>query len=96
VRIANPGSAPNTNVRVEVCLAPGLLPRSAQGPGPFHIDGQNVVFDGLPTLVPQGQAVFRIAAIGQAAGDQRVRVNVSSDQVHTPASRETGTHVYRD
>jgi hypothetical protein len=96
VRVANPGSGPNTNVRVEMAFAPGLLPRSAQGPSSFRVDGQNVVFEGLPLLAAQGQTVYRVLAVGQSPGDQRIRVGVTSDQVRTPATRETGTRVYRD
>ena len=96
VRVGNPGSSANTNVRVELAFGPGLVPRSAQGPSPFRLDGQNVIFDGTPTLVAQGQAIYRVVAAGQAPGDQRVRATVTSDQVRVPATRETGTRVYRD
>jgi uncharacterized repeat protein (TIGR01451 family) len=96
VRVANPGSSGNSNVRVEVSLTPGLLPRNAEGPSPFQIKGQTVVFEKLPLLVPQGQAIYRIVVTGAAPGDQRVRVSVATDQVRAPATRETGTRVYRD
>jgi uncharacterized repeat protein (TIGR01451 family) len=96
VVLANPGSSPNTNVRVEMALAPGLVPRTAQGPIPFRIDGQSVIFEGLQMLVPQGHAIYRVTAQGQSPGDRRVRVSVTSDQVRTPATQESGTRVYRD
>jgi len=96
VRIANPGSGPNTGVRLEMTFAPGIMPRNAAGPSPFRVEGQTVIFDNLSVLVPQGQAVYRVAAVGQAPGDCRVRVSVTSDQVRTPAMRENNTRVYRD
>jgi hypothetical protein len=96
VRVANPGSSGDTNVRVEMRLTPGLLPRNAEGPSPFQIKGQTVVFEKLPLLVPQGQAIYRIWVTGEAPGDQRVRVSVTTDQVRAAATRETGTRVYRD
>jgi uncharacterized repeat protein (TIGR01451 family) len=96
VRVANPGSGANTNVRVEVGLTPGLLPRNAQGPSPFRIEGQTVIFENLALLVPQGQAVYRIVVAGASPGDRRVRVSVTTDQVRAPATRESGTRVYRD
>jgi hypothetical protein len=96
VRVANPGSGPNTNVRLEVSLSPGLLPRNAKGPTPFRIDSQTVVFEGLSPLAPQGQVVYHILAVGQSPGDSRVRATVTSDQVRTPVVRETPTRVYRD
>lgn len=96
VRIGNPGSGSNTNVRVEMTFAPGILPRNGTGPSPFRIEGQTIVFDSLSVLTPQGQAVFRVYAIGQSPGNRRVSVSVTSDQVRTPATRENSTRVYRD
>jgi uncharacterized repeat protein (TIGR01451 family) len=96
VRVGNPGSGANTNVRVEMSLTPGLLPRNAQGPSPFRIEGQTVIFDSLPLLVPQGQAVYQVRVAGESPGDRRVRVSVTTDQVRAPATRESGTRVYRD
>ncbi len=55
-----------------------------------------MIFEGLSTLVAQGQAVYRVSAVGQVPGDARVRASVTSDQVRTPAVREMGTRVYRD
>jgi hypothetical protein len=96
IRIANPGGAANTNVRVELAFTPGVVPRSAQGPSAFRIDGQTVIFEAVPTLAAQGQTVYRVVAMGQTAGDQRMRAAVVSDQVRIPVTREKGTKVYRD
>jgi hypothetical protein len=96
IRISNPGSNPNSNVRVEVSLGEGLHPRNAEGPTPFRIDGQVVVFEGLSPLASQGQVVYRVLAVAQTPGDCRVRASVTSDQVRTPVARECGTRVYRD
>jgi hypothetical protein len=96
VRVANPGSGANTNVRVELSLTPGLLPRNAQGPSPFRIDGQKVIFENLALLMPQGQAIYRVVVVGESPGDRRVGVSVTTDQVRAPATRESGTRVYRD
>jgi uncharacterized repeat protein (TIGR01451 family) len=96
VRLANTGSGGVTGVKVQVDLADGLVPRNAQGPVRHRIDGQTVTFEGLPALDSQGQAVYRILALGQTAGDRRVRVSVASEQAPTPLVREKRTHVYRD
>jgi hypothetical protein len=55
-----------------------------------------VIFESLQMLAPQGQTSFRVAALGQLIGDQRVRATVASDQVRSPATREQGVRVYRD
>jgi hypothetical protein len=96
VRLANTGTAPNTNVRVEFAFTGGLVPRNAQGPTAFRIDGQRVIFEALSPLSSQGQTLYRVLVAGQAPSDARVHASVSSDQVPTPVTREAGTRVYRD
>jgi hypothetical protein len=55
-----------------------------------------VIFASLPKLKPQGQAVYYVTALAQAAGDRRFRAQVVSDQDMMPLVREEQTFVYRD
>lgn len=96
VRVTNPGSGPCTTVRVALEFTPGLVPRNAQGPTAFHIEGQRVIFDALSPLASQGQTLYRVLVVGQSVGDARARASVVSDQVTTPVMREAATRVYRD
>ncbi len=96
VQVQNPGSLTASQVRLQVQFTPGLTPRSAEASARHTIDRQNVLFEPLDTLGPQGQAIFRVTALSQSVGDQRVRFTVVSDQVRTPIQREISTIVYRD
>ena len=96
IQVANPGTTPSTNVKLQVQFPPGLTPKSAQGNTRYAIHQQTVEFDPLPALGPQGQAIYRVSALAQATGDQRIRFAIISDQLQTPIIREQGTKVYRD
>lgn len=92
--VQNPGTAPTKNVQVQVQFPPGLVPKNAQGISKFALDRQSVVFEPIPTLDPQGQAIYRVSAVAQSPGlDQRVRFSVVSDEIRTPLHREISTVV---
>jgi uncharacterized repeat protein (TIGR01451 family) len=96
VQVLNRGSNADQNVRLQIQFPPGLTPKSAQGPMRHSLDKQTVEFEPLVSVAPQGQAVFRVSAIAQTEGDQRVRFAIVSDQVRNPIQREVSTMVYRD
>ena len=91
--VQNPGSAPAHNVQLQIHLSAGLTAKNAQGNTRFKLDRQTIVFEPIASLEPKGQAVFRVSAIGQSLGDQRVRCAIASDQVRVPIQREVSTRV---
>jgi uncharacterized repeat protein (TIGR01451 family) len=93
IAVQNPGSAPAHNVKMQVQLSPGLTAKSAEGSVRFTLDRQTVLFDAIPVIDAKGQAVFRVSAIGQSLGDQRVRCAIVSDEVRVPIQREASTRV---
>ena len=96
IQVANPGTTPSTNVKLQVQFPPGLTPRNAQGDTRHTVNQQTIVFDPLPALGPQGQAIYRVSALAESEGFQRVRFAIVSAQLQTPIIREQGTKVYRD
>jgi uncharacterized repeat protein (TIGR01451 family) len=94
IQLGNTGGAACHNVRLQVQFAPGLIPRSAEGNTRYSVNGQTVVFEPIPSLAPDGQAVYRVSAHAQSAGDLRVRFAVVSDEAPTPLVREISTKVY--
>jgi hypothetical protein len=60
------------------------------------IQAERVVFAPLPQLAPKADAMFRIHTQGLRAGDQRVRVQLTSDEVQQPITKEVSTRVYAD
>lgn len=96
VRVTNEGSKAATNVQVMAALPPELRPSSAEGATRGAVQGQTVVFEPLAKLAPQAEAVFKIQATGQRTGDYTIRVQVASDDLQTPVTKEEPTRVYAD
>lgn len=95
VHVKNPGSAPATNVQVQVQFPPGIVPKSAQADAKYVLDRLSVVFEPAPSLGPQGELVYRVSAVGQTVGlDQRIRFSVVSGESKTPLTREVSVMVY--
>lgn len=96
IRVVNQGSKSASNVQVAAIMPQGMRPISGQGESRHTIQGERVLFAPLPQLAPKGESVFRIHAQGLRAGDQRVRVQVISDEVQQPITKEVSTRVYAD
>lgn len=96
IRVVNQGSKAATNVQVGAIMPQGMRAISGQGESRHAIQGERVVFAPLAQLAPKAESVFRIQAQGLRAGDQRVRVQVVSDEVRQPITKEVSTRVYAD
>jgi uncharacterized repeat protein (TIGR01451 family) len=96
VRVNNQGSKTATNVRIAALLPAGLQPISGEGPTRASVNGQQVIFEPLARLAPKDQVVFKIQARGLQLGDQRIQVQLSSDERPTPVAKEEITRVYAD
>jgi len=96
VQVQNRGMSADQKVQLQVQFPPGLIPKNAKGPMRHSLDKQTVLFDPVASVGPQGQAIYRVSAIAQAPGDQRVRFAIVSEQVRNPIQREISTMVYRD
>ncbi|ADB15210.1 conserved repeat domain protein [Pirellula staleyi DSM 6068] len=96
VRVTNVGTKAATNVRILATLPPDMRATGGDGPTRATSDGQRVQFEPLARLNPQEEVVFRVTAQGLKAGDQLIRVQVSSDEWQTPVTREESTRVYDD
>jgi hypothetical protein len=60
------------------------------------LNGGRVTFEPLARLNPREQAIFRVQAQGLSAGDQRIQVQLVSDESPTPVTKEESTRVYAD
>lgn len=96
VRVVNQGTKAATNVRVVALLPDELKPSSADGPARYNIDGQRVLFEGLAQLAPKAETTYRVKAKGVGPGDVRVRVQILTDEIRTPITKEESTRVYAD
>ncbi|WP_131282112.1 DUF11 domain-containing protein [Blastopirellula marina] len=96
VRVVNQGSKTATNVRVAAMLPPGMQGVDASGASKGTVSGSDVIFEPLARLQPKAEETFRIKVKGIAAGDQRIKVQISSDEIPQPITKEESTRVYSD
>ena len=96
IRVINQGSKSATNVRVVALLPPQLQAIGADGPARHAIDGQRVLFEPVGQLAPKADMTYTVKAKALAAGDLRLRVQVVTDEIRTPITREESTRVYSE
>jgi uncharacterized repeat protein (TIGR01451 family) len=98
IRVLNQGSKDATNVRVIVALPPGLQPVAAEGPGSLRhaLQSNQIEFEPLPRLPPKVDTAYRVRVQGREAGDHRIRVQLQTDEMQSPVTKEESTRVFSD
>jgi uncharacterized repeat protein (TIGR01451 family) len=96
VRVGNQGTKAATGVRVTATLLGDLEPVDAKGPAAHRIENLSILFEPLANLAPAQESVYRIRVRGRREGDQRVQVQVTSDDSQSPITKEEVTRVYAD
>lgn len=96
IRVINQGSKAATNVQITAFMPNELKFLSAEGATRYRIDGQRIVFDALGTLPAKSETVYRVRAQGMQAGDIRLKVQLVTDDIRTPITKEESTRVYAD
>ncbi|NDC62395.1 MAG: DUF11 domain-containing protein [Planctomycetia bacterium] len=96
VRIGNQGTKAASGVRLTATLLGDLEPVEARGPSAHRTDNLTISFEPLARLSPSEEAVFRIRVRGTREGDQRVQVQLTSDDHPSPITKEEITRVYAD
>jgi uncharacterized repeat protein (TIGR01451 family) len=91
IKVTNTGTGPCTNVAVSAALAEGTSAAGAAGPTTARGQGSQVMFDPLPSLAPKGETTFRIKVKGTQAGDMKLRVQISCDEIKAPTIKEENT-----
>jgi len=96
IRVANEGTKAATNVRVVMSLTPGMRLVSAEGETQHTQQGPSIVFEPLAQLAPKTDTLYRLKVKGLQPGDQRINVEVSTDDLSQPIRREESTRVFGD
>ena len=96
IRVVNQGTKAASNVQVAVALPPGMKLVSAEGETAHATQGANIIFEPLPKLAPKADTVYQLRVQGIQAGDQRVMVQVNTDDLGPPIRREESTRVFGD
>ena len=96
IRVVNQGSKAATNVQVLVTLPAGIEAISASGETRHTVQAGGVVFEPLAQLAPKTDTMYRVQVKGVQPGDQRVTVQVNTDDISQPIRREESTRVFGD
>jgi uncharacterized repeat protein (TIGR01451 family) len=96
IRIVNQGTKAATNVQISAELPAGLKLISAEGETQHKSDQNRLVFEPLQQLAPKADTVYRLRVQGLQAGDQRVAVEVKTDDLQQPIRHEESTRVFGD
>jgi uncharacterized repeat protein (TIGR01451 family) len=94
IRVVNQGTKAATNVRLATVLPAGMQPVEAQGPVAHLLDGRQVVFEPLARLAPKADTTYHVRVRADQAGDMRVRVQLLSDEMQSPVTKEESTRVF--
>ncbi|MDR3181501.1 MAG: DUF11 domain-containing protein [Planctomycetaceae bacterium] len=94
IRVVNKGTKAASNVKVSASLGEGMALVKADG-GRYQSNGGVVQYETLPLLEAKEEKVFKVAARCQNDGDYRVRVQVISDDLRAPITKEESTRVFR-
>jgi uncharacterized repeat protein (TIGR01451 family) len=95
IRIVNQGTKAATNVQVAIALPQGMQVISAEGETQHSTQPGGLVFAPIRQLAPKADTVFRLKVQCQRPGDQRVTVEVKTDDMQ-PIRREESTRVFGD
>ena len=96
IRIVNNGNKAATNVQVGALFPDDLKPLSGEGPTRVAIEGQQVLMDPLEKIAPRDEVVYHVTAQGTRAGDHVIDVQLISDEVPKPVTKQESTKVYSD
>jgi uncharacterized repeat protein (TIGR01451 family) len=96
VRVTNQGTKSASGVRLVAVVPREMKPISAEGPVRYKIDGQRIVFDPLKQLAPKADTAYTIKVKALEPGDVRLQVQVSTDDIREPVSKEESTRVFGD
>lgn len=96
IRVVNQGTKAATNVQVTVEIPAGMKVVSAEGESAHKIQEGRLIFEPIQQLAAKADTVYRVRAQGLQPGDQRVTVQVNTDDLEHPIRREESTRVFGD
>jgi uncharacterized repeat protein (TIGR01451 family) len=93
VRVVNTSELPATNLRLTASLPAELTILDAHGPTEPRLQSPQVLFAPLAQLGPHTDAVYHLYVRGRQAGQGRLRVEMTADQLGQPAVHEAVARV---
>lgn len=95
IRVSNKGTKKSGNVRIRANLSDGLAFVKADGPVRHQSQGGVVQFEPLIQLDSKGKKVYTVTAKCQSAGDHRISVQLVTDDLRTPITKEESIRVFQ-
>ena len=95
IRVTNRGTRAAENVKVRVTLAEGMPFVKAEGGRYLAGNGGVIQFETIPLLNAKEEKVYRLSARCQVEGDHRVNIQIISDDLRSPITKEESTRVFR-
>jgi hypothetical protein len=86
------GQKPAAETSTKVAETVGAAAEAAKA----AVEGKTVTFAPLPSLVPKATATYQVVVRGMKAGDVRFGVELTSDQMTSPATETESTHIYAE
>ncbi|WP_158265080.1 DUF11 domain-containing protein [Blastopirellula marina] len=96
IKIDNQGSKEATNVNVVAALPPGMQPLSADGDVSGEVQGDKVFFQPISKIDPKQSVKLKVQVRGTAAGNHKISVQVTTNEIQTPITNQESTTVYSD
>jgi hypothetical protein len=60
----------------------------------YRIEGQRIVFEPLKQLGPKAETTYKVTIQALQPGDLRLQVQISTDEIREPITREESTRVF--
>lgn len=95
IRVENQGTKEASNVQILAMIPEGMRAVPAQGRSRYTVNQNRVEFERIARLPAKSESVFNIQVEGIAAGDQRFKAQMSSDDTASIVEEES-TRVYAD
>jgi uncharacterized repeat protein (TIGR01451 family) len=92
IQVTNDGTAPATNLRLLARMPRQLAVTQTQAPAHGETKGQRVSFDPI-TLEPQTSMRYRLHVKAQSAGQARLRIELTMNELPEPVRRDEKTTV---
>jgi uncharacterized repeat protein (TIGR01451 family) len=96
IRITNTGSKTEENIKLIATVPEKMQFKNAQGPIRYQEQGKTIVFDPIPALAPQANAIIRINVKALDAGTERFKIQVTSLNLTDPVVKMEATRIYSD
>jgi uncharacterized repeat protein (TIGR01451 family) len=94
--VTNAGSTTETEIRM-VCTIPDKMElKNVQAPCRYHIEGNVVIFEPLPKLMPKGDVCYQFRVRAKTPGDVRFKAQVTTAAMTEPIIKTESTRIYAD